>query len=60
MKWEEYKKDDDCIVCPSYVLTDIECPKCSENIYMDMSIEYMTSPPKHDFYCFKCGWKGIK
>ena len=60
MKWEDYKKDKDIVVYDKYVKTDIECPKCGEVIYQDVSVQYMTNPPQHDFYCFGCGWKGRK
>ena len=29
-------------------------------IYEDMTIEYLTIPAQHDFYCFNCGWSGRK
>lgn len=60
MKWEDYKRDEDVAVYGEYVKTDIECPKCGEYIYQDVSVQYMTNPPQHDFYCFGCGWKGRK
>lgn len=60
MKWEDYRKGADYTISPVYAITDIECPKCGEKIYMDTSVEYLSNPPQHDFYCFKCGWKGQK
>ena len=60
MKWEDYRKDVYYTMNPVYAITDIECPKCGEKIYMDTSVEYLSNPPQHDFYCFKCGWKGQK
>lgn len=60
IKWEDYKKDIDVCVEPVYIKTNIGCPKCGEAIYQDTSVEYLTSPPQHDFYCFKCGWSGRK
>lgn len=60
MKWEDYRKGADYTMNPVYAITDIECPKCGEKIYMDTTLEYLSNPPQHDFYCFKCGWKGQK
>lgn len=60
MKWEDYRKNVIYTMNPVYTMTDIECPKCGEKIYMDTSVEYLSNPPLHDFYCFKCGWKGQK
>lgn len=61
MKWEDFKKDVEVYeLYPQYVPTDIECPKCGKQIYEDTTIEYLTNPPKHDYYCFSCGWSGRK
>lgn len=60
MKWEDYKKGETYTMHPTYAITDIECPKCGEKIYMDTSVVYTSNPPQHDFYCFRCGWKGQK
>jgi len=32
-----------------------ECPKCGGNVYRDMSIVYMTNPPKYKYFCKDCG-----
>lgn len=60
IKWEDYKKDESVDICSKYIKSGIECPSCGEEIYEDMSIEYLSNPPQHDFYCFKCGWQGRK
>ena len=60
MKWEDFRRGEDLTIHPRYAKTDIECPTCGEEIYEDMSIEYLSNPPQHDFYCFKCGWSGRK
>lgn len=60
MKWDDFRRNEDLTIHPRYAKTNIECPNCGEEIYEDMSIEYLSIPPQHDFYCFKCGWRGIK
>lgn len=60
IKWEDLRKGEDLTIHPQYVKTNIECPSCGEEIYEDVSIEYLLIPPQHDFYCFKCGWSGRK
>ena len=60
MKWEDYRKGENVDLHVTYAKAGIECPECGEEIYEDMSVEYLTVPPQHDFYCFKCGWSGRK
>ena len=60
MKWEDYRKGENIALSSSYVKINIECPKCGAEIYRDESVVYMAYPPQHDYYCFKCGWKGRK
>ena len=52
MKWEEYRKDDDITIHPRYAKANIECPSCGEEIYEDLSVEYLGCQIQHDFYCF--------
>lgn len=60
MKWEDYKNNEVRQFDPKYEKTDIECPKCGCYIYKDISFQYCTNPPRHQFYCLTCGWEGIK
>ena len=60
MKWEDFRKGEEATISPSYAITDIECPQCGKYIYEDMTVEYLTIPAQHDFYCFNCGWSGRK
>lgn len=60
MKWEDYRKGEDITIHPRYAKANIECPSCGEEIYEDLSVEYLGCQIQHDFYCFKCGWSGRK
>ena len=32
-----------------------ECPKCGGDVYRDISVVYMSYPPKYKYYCLGCG-----
>ena len=37
--------------------TDIECPKCGRNVYLDNTIILTSYPAKYCYWC-SCGWSG--
>lgn len=36
-----------------------ECPKCQGEMHRDISVVYMTYPPKYKYFCKECGFKTI-
>lgn len=63
MTWEEYqnqrKKSNIYKNNQHYIQTDIECPKCGDLIYKNISLILTSYPPQYQFHCEKCGWHGI-
>jgi len=56
--WEEYKNFGISVGTPStYILTDIECPKCGKYIYMRTDRVLTSNPVQYSYYC-DCGWGG--
>ena len=58
MKWEDYIKNIEYINEGGWTLTDIECPECGKNIFMNMKITLSVWPPKNRYKCMFCGWEG--
>lgn len=56
MKWEEFINSQNPWVVQGLQKTDIECPKCGENIYRRTDIVLSSYPPKYEYKCLKCGW----
>ncbi len=57
--WDEFKDqrtDFRNLVDQKKIPTAITCPKCGEMVYRDDSIIYVSMPPKHKYFCEKCGW----
>lgn len=58
MTWEDFKIEKNFEYNTGFQITDIECPKCGEKIYMDTTIVLTSIPPKHRYCCMKCFWEG--
>ena len=57
MTWEEVLNKNIGSNYNGQVLTDIICPECGRNIYMDKTIVLTTYPEKYRYWC-SCGWQG--
>ena len=57
MTWEEFLNEDISSSYNGQVQTDIPCPKCGRNIYLDTTIILTSYPGKYGYWC-SCGWKG--
>lgn len=58
MKWEQLLNENISERDNSQVLTNIECPKCGRNIYLNNGILLTTYPAKYSYWC-SCGWTGV-
>lgn len=55
MKWKDFQGDlRTTYKITKYVITDVECPKCGENIYKNTEFILLSNPAK------KCKWVGYK
>ena len=43
-----------------YVPTNVLCPMCRKPILKNQSYILAFNPPKYEYICINCGWKGIK
>lgn len=58
MTWEDFVNNSPPnFENPGQVLTDIPCPKCGKNIYLNNLIVLSSIPPKYSYWC-TCGWAG--
>ena len=57
MKWEEFLDENIESLYNGQVQTDIVCPKCGRNIYLDNTIILTSYPAKYKYWC-SCGWGG--
>ena len=60
MKWEEFNPWDAYKETARWKETDIECPKCGAKIFRDMAMVLTSYPPKHNYWCKECDWRGVK
>jgi DNA-directed RNA polymerase subunit RPC12/RpoP len=58
MKWEDFKNRRQNISDSHLQLTNIECPKCNEKIFVKTDIVLASYPPQLQYICMKCGWTG--
>ena len=59
MEWKEFKGIDRLYIgMEKYSKTDIKCPECGEDIYIDNTIVLTSNPPKHRYICRNCKWEG--
>ena len=40
-------------------VSDIECPECGKQIYVNVERVLLSNPPKNEYKCLFCGWKGV-
>lgn len=57
MTWEEMLNTDISSSYNGQTQTDIPCPKCGRNIYLDETIILTSYPCKYKYWC-SCGWHG--
>lgn len=57
--WEEFKPYN-AEPFPQYIPTHILCPMCRKPILKNQSYMLTSNPPKYEYICINCGWKGIK
>ena len=59
MKWEDFEKQRNLIdiSTSNRQITDIECPKCGQKIFVRTDIVLASYPPQHQYEC-DCGWVG--
>lgn len=57
--WEDFKPYN-AEPFPQYVSTHILCPMCRKPILKNQSYMLLSIPPKYEYICINCGWKGIK
>ena len=57
MKWEEFIDIPVDENLTGQVQTDIKCPECGRNIYLDTKITLTSYPEKYAYWC-SCGWYG--
>lgn len=56
MKWNEFLDNKLDFDHTGQIQTDIECPKCGRNIYLNTTIILTTYPAKYSYWC-ACGWQ---
>lgn len=56
MTWEEFEKQPNKYWQEMYEKTDIECPKCGQNLIKDKTVVLTSLPPKYRYFCESCGW----
>lgn len=57
MKWEDFVYNQQFLDRYGHVLTNIECPDCGNQIYVNLEKVHLSNPPKHMFKCLICGWE---
>lgn len=57
MKWEEFLDENIESSYNGQIQTDIKCPKCGRNIYLNNTIVLTSYPAKYSYWC-SCGWVG--
>lgn len=57
MTWEDFLNVDISSNYNGQVQTDIACPECGRNIYLDNTIVLTSYPCKYKYWC-SCGWYG--
>ena len=58
MTWEDFLNVDIPSNYNGQVQTDIACPKCGRNIYLNSTIVLTTYPRQYRYWC-SCGWNGL-
>lgn len=59
MTWKEFKQQKYLEYTTNLKITDIECPKCGNKIYVDTTTVLTSYPPQQRYTCLGCGWTGI-
>ena len=59
MKWEELIENKEFLNTTGWVMTNIECPECGKQIYVNVERVLLSNPPKNEYKCLFCGWKGV-
>lgn len=57
MTWDELQNIRPDLKHDGQVLTDIECPECGKQIYLNDRIILTSYPVKYSYWC-TCGWCG--
>lgn len=57
MKWEQLLDEQMANNYNGQIQTDIECPECGRQIYLDTTIVLTSYPCKYKYWC-SCGWSG--
>lgn len=57
MMWEEFLDHSVDTEYNGQRKTDIQCPKCGRNIYIDLTVVLTSYPCKYHYWC-TCGWTG--
>ena len=60
IKWDDFKGLELSTPESPWAPTNIECPKCGHLLEINRSYILTTYPPKNDYRCPICGWKGAK
>lgn len=55
MTWQEFLNENIDWKYTGQEQTDIECPRCGRNVYLDKSIVLTSYPEKYLYWC-SCGW----
>lgn len=56
MTWDEFLNEKVDSYMTGQEETDIECPQCGRNIYIDKTIVLTSYPVKYKYWC-ACGWQ---
>ena len=56
MKWDDFANTVP-VSFDGQVLTNIECPQCGRQIYLNKRIVLTSYPEKYSYWC-TCGWNG--
>lgn len=56
MTKEEFKKQEDYYTYKLFENAPVyKCPHCGGDVYRDVSVAFMTYPPKYKYFCKECG-----
>ena len=57
MEWNDFIKQEEYNSYIGQILTDIKCPICGRNIYLDDTVFLTSYPAQYSYWC-ECGWHG--
>lgn len=57
MTWEEFLNENIESPYNGQIRTDIKCPECGRDIYLNNTIILTSYPGKYAYWC-SCGWHG--